>query len=122
MPAVGFGLGLERLIMTLEKEGIEIPKEDVIELYIGARGEGAKTEAFVLANKLRSIGVKTEVNHMGRSIKAEMKYANKIGSVFTTIIGDDELQNNTLKLKRMSDGEQFEVGLDNIEEIAKVIK
>lgn len=122
MPAVGFALGLERLIMTLEKEGIEIPKEDVIELYIGARGEGAKTEAFVLANKLRSIGVKTEVNHMGRSIKAEMKYANKIGSVFTTIIGDDELQNNTLKLKRMSDGEQFEVGLDNIEEIAKVIK
>ena len=122
MPAVGFGLGLERLIMTLEKEGIEIPKEDVIELYIGARGEGARTEAFVLANKLRSIGVKTEVNHMGRSIKAEMKYANKIGSVFTTIIGDDELQNKTLKLKRMSDGEQFEVSLDNIEEIAKVIK
>ena len=122
MPAVGFGLGLERLIMTLEKEGIEIPKEDVIELYIGARGEGARTEAFVLANKLRSIGVKTEVNHMGRSIKAEMKYANKIGAVFTTIIGDDELQNKTLKLKRMSDGEQFEVSLDNIEEIAKVIK
>ncbi|MGN0025429.1 MAG: histidine--tRNA ligase [Clostridium sp.] len=122
MPAVGFGLGLERLIMTLEKEGIEIPKEDVIELYIGARGEDARTEAFVLANKLRSIGVKTEVNHMGRSIKAEMKYANKIGAVFTTIIGDDELQNKTLKLKRMSDGEQFEVSLDNIEEIAKVIK
>ena len=122
MPAVGFGLGLERLIMTLEKEGIEIPKADVIELYIGARGEGARTEAFVLANKLRSIGVKTEVNHMGRSIKAEMKYANKIGAVFTTIIGDDELQNKTLKLKRMSDGEQFEVSLDNIEEIAKVIK
>ena len=122
MPAVGFGLGLERLIMTLEKEGIEIPKEDVIELYIGARGENAKTEAFVLANKLRSNGIKTEVNHMGRSIKAEMKYANKIGAVFTTIIGDDELQNKTLKLKRMSDGEQFEVSLDNIEEIAKVIK
>ncbi len=122
MPAVGFGLGLERLIMTLEKEGIEIPKEDVIELYIGARGENAKIEAFVLANKLRSIGIRTEVNHMGRSIKAEMKYANKIGSVFTTIIGDDELQNRTLKLKRMSDGEQFEVGLDNIDEIAKVIK
>ncbi len=122
MPAVGFGLGLERLIMTLENEGIEIPKDDVIELYIGARGDNAKTEAFVLANKLRSIGIKTEVNHMGRSIKAEMKYANKIGSAFTTIIGDDELQNKTLKLKRMSDGEQFEVSLDNIDEIAKVIK
>ena len=122
MPAVGFGLGLERLIMTLENEGIEIPKEYVIELYIGARGENAKTEAFVLANKLRSNGIRTEVNHMGRSIKAEMKYANKIGAAFTTIIGDDELQNKTLKLKRMSDGEQFEVSLDNIDEIAKVIK
>ena len=122
MPAVGFGLGLERLIMTLEKEGIEIPKEDVIELYIGARGDDAKTEAFVLANKLRANGIKTEVNHMGRSIKAEMKYANKVGSAFTTIIGDDELQNKVLKLNRMSDGEQFEVSLDNIDEISNVIK
>jgi histidyl-tRNA synthetase len=122
MPAVGFGLGLERLIMTLEKEGIEIPNEGVVDLYIGARGEAAKTSAFVLANKLRAIGIKTEINHMGRSIKAEMKYANKIGSAFTTILGDDELQNNTLKLKRMSDGEQFEVSLDNIEEIAKLVK
>lgn len=122
MPAVGFGLGLERLIMTLEKEGIEIPNEGLVDLYIGARGEAAKTSAFVLANKLRAIGIKTEINHMGRSIKAEMKYANKIGSAFTTILGDDELQNNTLKLKRMSDGEQFEVSLDNIEEIAKLVK
>ncbi|MBQ6820372.1 MAG: histidine--tRNA ligase [Clostridium sp.] len=122
MPAVGFAIGLERLIMTLEKEGIEIPREDIIELYIGARGEDAKTQGFVLANNLRNVGVKTEINHMGRSVKAEMKYANKIGAVFTTILGDDELQNRTLKLKRMSDGEQFEVNLDNIEEIAKVIK
>ncbi|WP_195265617.1 histidine--tRNA ligase [Clostridium sp. 1001275B_160808_H3] len=122
MPAVGFGLGLERLIMTLEKEGVEIPNEGLIDLYIGARGEEAKTKGFVLANKLRAIGIKTEINHMGRSIKAEMKYANKIGSAFTTILGDDELQNNTLKLKRMSDGEQFEVSLDNIEEIAKLVK
>lgn len=122
MPAVGFGLGLERLIMTLEKEGIEIPNEGLVDLYIGARGEEAKISAFVLANKLRTIGIKTEINHMGRSIKAEMKYANKVGSAFTTILGDDELQNKTLKLKRMSDGEQFEVSLDNIEEIAKLVK
>ncbi|WP_195428478.1 histidine--tRNA ligase [Clostridium sp. D46t1_190503_E9] len=122
MPAVGFGLGLERLIMTLEKEGIEIPNEGLVDFYIGARGEDAKTSAFVLANKLRAVGIKTEINHMGRSIKAEMKYANKIGSAFTTILGDDELQNKTLKLKRMSDGEQFEVSLDNIEEIAKLVK
>lgn len=122
MPAVGFALGLERLILTLEQEKIEIPNENLIDLYIGARGEEAKLEGFVLANKLRALGIRVEVNHMGRSIKAEMKYANKIGSAFTTILGDDELQNKLLKLKRMSDGEQFEVNLENIEEIAKITK
>ena len=79
-------------------------------------------EAFKLANKLRETGVKCEINHMGRAVKAQMKYANKIGAAFTTIIGDDELQNKTIRLKRMSDGEQFEVSLDNIEEIANVLK
>nr|WP_286172852.1 histidine--tRNA ligase [Caproiciproducens sp. MSJ-32] len=121
MPAVGFGLGLERLIMTLEQEGIEIPHEAYIDLYIGSRGDKAKMEAFVLAKKLREIGIKTEINHMGRSIKAEMKYANKIGALYTTILGDDELENKLLKIKRMSDGEQFEASLDNIETIKNVL-
>lgn len=121
MPAVGFAIGVERLIMILEKEGIEIPNENLFDLYIGARGDDAKFKAFTLANDLRGNGIKTEVNHMGRSLKAEMKYANKIGAAFTTIIGDDELQSRIIKLKRMSDGEQFEVSLENIKEIAKAI-
>ena len=122
MPAVGFGMGIERLIMILEKEGIEIPNENLFDLYIGARGDNAKFEAFTLAHKLREAGIKTEVNHMGRSVKAEMKYANKIGASFTTILGDDELQNKSIKLKRMSDGEVFEVSLENIQEIVNAIK
>lgn len=122
MPAVGFAMGIERLIMILEKEGIDIPNENLFDLYIGARGDNAKIKAFMLASKLRESGVKTEVNHMGRSLKAEMKYANKLGVSFTTIIGDDELQNGVIKLKRMSDGEQIEVSLENINEIVKVIK
>ncbi|MBU3131381.1 histidine--tRNA ligase [Clostridium gasigenes] len=122
MPAVGFGLGLERLLLTLEKEGIEIPKENLFDLYIGARGDNAEMEGFKLANKLRESGIKCETNHMGRAVKAQMKYANKIGAAFTTILGDDELQNKTIRLKRMSDGEQFEVSLENIEEIANVLK
>ena len=59
---------------------------------------------------------------MGRSFKAEMKYANKIGAKFTTILGDDELANNVIKLKRMIDGEIFEVSLENIDEIANTLK
>ena len=122
MPAVGFGMGIERLIMTLEKENIEIPKENLFDLYIGARGEEEKKYAFKLAHDLRHLGVKCEINHMGRSVKAEMKYANKLGVAFTTILGEDELTNKKVNLKRMSDGEIFEVSLDSLEEIAKVIR
>jgi histidyl-tRNA synthetase len=122
MPAVGFAIGIERLIMTLEKENIEIPKENLFDLYIGARGEEESKYAFKLANSLRTLGVKCEINHMGRSVKAEMKYANKIGAAFTTILGEDELANKKINLKRMSDGEIFEVSLDNLDDIAKVVK
>lgn len=122
MPAAGFAIGEERLLMTLDKENIKIPKEDLFDLYIGARGDEERKAAFKLASDLRVIGVKCEINHMGRSIKAEMKYANKIGAKFTTILGEDELSNKKINLKRMSDGEIFEVSLENIEEIAKIVK
>lgn len=121
MPAVGFGLGIERLLLTLQNEGIEIPNEGLYDLYIGARGEDGKLASFKLANALRTRGIKTEINHMGRSLKAEMKYANKIGAKFTVVLGDDELQTGNAKLKRMSDGEQFEVNLNNIEEIVEIL-
>lgn len=121
MPAVGFGMGIERLIMTLEKEGIEIPNENLFDLYIGARGKEGSKYAFKLASSLRTLGVKCETNHMGRSIKAEMKFANKLGATFTTILGEDELTNKKVNLKRMSDGEIFEASLDDIEEIAKIV-
>ena len=121
MPAVGFGLGIERLILTLQNEGIEIPNEGLYDLYIGARGEDGKLASFKLANALRTRGIKTEINHMGRSLKAEMKYANKIGAKFTVVLGDDELQTGNAKFKRMSDGEQFEVNLNNIEEIVAIL-
>lgn len=122
MPAVGFGMGIERLIMTLEKEGIEIPSEDLFDLYIGARGDEERKYAFKLASSLRLLGVKCEINHMGRSVKAEMKYANKLGVSFTTILGEDELTNKKINLKRMSDGEIFEVSLEDLDEIAKIVK
>ena len=121
MPAVGFGLGIERLLLTLKNEGIEIPNEGLYDLYVGARGEEGKLASFKLANTLRTRGIKTEINHMGRSLKAEMKYANKIGAKFTVVLGDDELQTGNAKLKRMSDGEQFEVNLNNIEEIVAIL-
>lgn len=122
MPAVGFGMGLERLIMTLENEGALIPNEELFDIYLSARGEEAYKAVYKLCRKLRENGVKAEINHMGRSVKAEMKYANKLGAKFTTIVGDDEISSGEIKLKRMSDGEQFTASLQNIGEICSIVK
>ncbi|MGG7210479.1 histidine--tRNA ligase [Clostridium baratii] len=121
-PAIGFGMGIERLIMTIENEGIEIPNEPLVELYLASRGEEGAKEAFRLAHKLREIGVNSEINHAGRSFKAEMKYANKINAKFSVVLGDDELSSKTARFKRMSDGEQFELSLEDLEKIKEVIK
>lgn len=122
MPAVGFGMGIERTLLTLDENGIEIPRLPYIDLYIGAMGDAAKVKALNLVNKLRERNLRCECDHMNRSVKAEMKYANKIDARFTAIIGDNELQSNTAKFKRMSDGEQFQIDLQNIDAILNLVR
>ena len=121
MPAFGFGLGLERLLMTLQEENIEIPMPALVDLYIGSMGADAGMNAFALTYELRKQGLKCETDHMKKSVKAQMKYANKIGARFTMILGDNELAERKAKVKRMSDGEQFEVSLDALEEIVDIV-
>jgi histidyl-tRNA synthetase len=122
MPSMGFGMGIERLLMSLEENGIEIPKENYMELYIGSMNVESKYAAIKIVNRLREKGIKCECDHMERSVKAQMKYANKIGSYFTIILGEDEIQSRNAKIKRMSDGQQFEINLDNLEEIVNIVK
>ncbi|WP_035290870.1 histidine--tRNA ligase [Clostridium sp. KNHs214] len=122
MPAVGFGMGIERLIMTLEENGVEIPKPNYIDLYIGSMGQNGKTEAFKLANELRKKGLKCDCDHMNKKVKAQMRYANKVEASYTIVLGDSELENREANLKRMSDGEQINVNIDSIEEMVKIIK
>lgn len=121
IPAVGFGMGLERLLLTLEEKGKEIPKPDYMDLYIGSMGEEGKVEAIKLVHKLRQNGLKCDCDHMFRSVKAQMKFANKIEAKFTTILGEEEVKSRTFRLKQMSDGTQFDCNLDNIEEIINII-
>lgn len=121
VPAMGFGMGIERLLMSLEENGIEIPMEPYMELYVGSMHEESKYEAIKIVKNLREKGIKCECNHIERSVKAQMKYANKIGSYFTIILGEDEIQSRTAKIKRMSDGEQFEINLDELEEIVNIV-
>ena len=105
IPAVGFGMGLERVLMLLDGEGIEIPKPawyDVFVTYMGANVQ----HAFALVQQLRKAGIKADMDHCGRSLKAQFKYANKTGAPLTAVIGDDEAANGTVKIKRMADGEE----------------
>lgn len=121
-PAMGLGLGLERLLLTLEEEGIKIEEPNRCDLFIGSMGDNAKLKAMKLAFDLRKEGLKVDIDHLGKSVKAQMKYANKIGARFTFVIGDSEIQENMVNVKRMSDGEKFEVALDNIKNIVNICR
>ncbi|WP_167955941.1 histidine--tRNA ligase [Anaerosporobacter faecicola] len=114
IPSVGFGMGIERIIYFLEKEGVELEPETVPELYIGILGKEAKAAAYRIVQNLRSAGVVVETDYMDRSVKAQMKYANKIGAKNTVIIGADEIACGKATIKNMDNHEQVEVELDKI--------
>jgi len=122
LPSMGFGMGIERLLMSIEENGIEIPKEKYMDIYVGSMNEESKYEAIKIVNHLRENGIKCECNHMERSVKAQMKYANKIEAYYTIILGEDEIKTRIAKIKRMSDGQQFEIKLDNLEEIINIVE
>lgn len=121
IPSVGFGMGIERLLLALKEKGIEIPKENYIDLFIGSMGEDGELEAISLAYKLRAKGIKCECDHMGKKVKAQMKYANKIEARFSVVLGGDEVENRKANFKRMSDGEKFDLSLDELDKIYEVI-
>jgi histidyl-tRNA synthetase len=114
MPSVGFGMGIERIIYFLDQEGVELPIESKPDLYIGILGKEAKAKAFELVCALRNDGYIVETDYLSRSVKAQMKYANKIGAKNTVIIGENELSNNMARVKNMETGEQTEIALDQI--------
>lgn len=120
VPAVGFGLGMERLLLVLESIGKQIPKPVRYDLYLASMGEKAEEAAFSLAFQLRKAGVSVEIDHVGRSVKAQLKYADKIGARYVLVLGENELAANKGKLKRMSDGQETELSL-TAEEIQKAL-
>ena len=115
IPAVGFGIGIERIIYFLEKEGVELTPPAPIDLYVGVLGQAAKIEAYKIVTKLRDAGVIVETDYMDRSVKAQMKYANKIGAKNTIIIGENEITEGKAVIKNMDSHEQTEVLLSEIE-------
>ena len=104
--SAGFGMGLERLIMVLENAGILPPDGDNCRVFIASMGQRAELEAFTLAQRLRALGVRAEINHCKRSLKAQMKYADKIRAQSVIVIGDNEVDGDVYTVKDMASGEE----------------
>ena len=121
MPAVGFGMGITRLIQALKDEDLIPNLENGCDIYIAPLGEGASKTAFVLAQRLRESGVSAETDICGRSLKAQMKYADKAFARFVLVVGDNEIAEGVAELRDMRGGERVKVGL-SIEDIIDKIK
>ena len=110
---IGFAMGLERLLKVMIDQGCDFPPEETCDVYIASMGDKAGLKAFQLVNLLRSDGFQAQSDLMGRSIKAQMKYANKIGAKYTIVLGDNELEQGEATLKSMYSGSTRTVPLDD---------
>lgn len=110
-PGIGFGLGLERLLLLLGNQGIDVPVPVNTDVYIASMGNAGAEEALSQINKLRKVRIKADKDYMGRSLKAQMKYANKINAGYVVVLGDDEIKSSRIKVKDMSNGNEEEIDL-----------
>ncbi len=104
LPAIGFAAGIERLLLLMETTGAPFPAEQKPRIYIAGMDGKTRSLAFETAAYLRTNGVSAEVDHMQRSIKAQFKYADKIGAEFVAVIGEEELNAGVVNVKKMDDG------------------
>lgn len=113
LSGIGFGMGITRLILAMRELGLDKVAQARPKVYVAALGERAVIKALEITERLRDSGHYAECDIVGRSLKAQMKYANKIGAAYTLIIGDSEIDAGRAQLKNMDDGSQTEVELDS---------
>jgi histidyl-tRNA synthetase len=112
VPGVGFGLGLERVLLALEDEGIEPPEEPPLRAFVVAVGEPARVRGRDLTRVLREAGLSVELSHEERPLRAQLRMADRSGAKYAVIVGEREAAAGTVTLRRLSDGWQEELGLD----------
>ena len=125
-PSLGFAMGIERLMMVLSAQNAELPKAPTCDLFIATLGENAILKASALCRLLRDEGYKVQTDICGRGLKAQMKYADKIGAKFTLVLGDNEVESGKATLKNMSNSAEKEIALAEIveelgEELRKIL-
>ena len=110
-PALGFGMGLERLLLVMQKQGCDFMEEKTCDLYIATMGENAVKKALSMVSALRDEGFFVEYDLVERGLKPQMKYADKIGAKFVIVLGDNEIESGEAKLKNMATGDQTDISL-----------
>lgn len=118
-PAVGFATGLERLLLALESQNLLPEKNRSVDAYVVALGEAAQAEGFKLLNSLRQQGLSAAMDFAGRSMKAQMKQANKLGAKYSVILGEDEIAEGVAMLRSMEDSSQAKVPMNQVAEKIK---
>ena len=117
---IGFAIGAERLLLTMENNNIEIENPYETDIFIVTIGDKAKTKSFKILKDLRTNHISADKDHLDRSVKAQFKYSDKINAKFTIVIGDDELDNDSATLKNMSTSEQTTIKLSEIVKELKI--
>ena len=116
LPALGFAMGIERLMLCLKNQNTSLPDEKKCDLYIAPLGSAAELKASELCKKLRRDGFEVQTDICGRGLKAQMKYADKIGALYSTVIGDDEINAGNIKLKNMKSGDTVQIDIEELSE------
>lgn len=114
-PGIGFALGMERILLTMERQGVAFPETAPFDVFVSTIGDKAVEAAVELLARLRKTGLAADKDYLGRSLKAQMKYANKFNARYTVIIGEDELAKGVVVVRDMSDSSQEEVEFQQVD-------
>lgn len=122
-PAFGFGMGFERLLLVLDKQGVSLPVQEDLDVYIAVLGEDVNIEALSLVQAIRQQGFSVERDYLNRKIKAQFKSADAFGARFVITLGTSEVENNQVTVKNNKTRVEFTVSLDELKsDFAKVVK
>ena len=114
VPAVGFGSGIERMLLVMENTGKNIPQEAPLCVYVAGLDEAGRKAAFALADELRKAGVSADIDHAARSVKAQFKYAGKVGARYVVVIGSNELESGAYTVKDMANSTSSQVKAEDV--------
>ncbi len=122
LPGIGFAMGLTRVMLALKACGKMPEISTAPALYIASMGDGARLKSFEISLALKKFGINAAFDQVGRSLKAQMKYADKIGARYSLVLGDSELEAGVAVLKNMSNGETVEININDAEKLSESLK